>query len=79
MKIVNVCYGSLDDFPDARTVRIMRGQALNYIATQDRVMGEIKDDIGRAEYFETFAADISEAKNQLEKLDDWLAKRGLTP
>lgn len=72
-------YGDLAHFEDAPTVRIMRQRLLDFIAEHRSVSASIENEAARADYDECFAEDLGEAKAGLEKLDDWLAKRGLVP
>lgn len=82
-------YGSLDNFPDARTIRIMRNGHIDQLAEYDRWMENAKkiDAIRQLELLDLetnvealegiFAEDVSAAKNAIAELDAWLIKRGL--
>lgn len=82
-------YGSLDNFPDARTIRIMRNGLIAQLAEYDRWMENAKKIDAERQLelldFETnvsvledvFAADVIDAKNAIAELDAWLIKRGL--
>jgi len=72
-------YGDFTHFDDAHSVRIMRQRELEMIAEHESISKEIEDSAMRADYDQTFADDIAEAKANVELCDKWLIGRGLKP
>ena len=72
-------YGSLDAFSDAASVRAMRRIVVHEVSEHERIVREITDPNSRAYYINELGLDYEVSKSQLETLDDWLARRGLTP
>jgi hypothetical protein len=78
LKNVEEHYGSLDAFPDARTVRIMLGMVEKDGAFVDKLFADAKDDPEMLrEYTECFDDDRKKISDLFNRLFGWLQARQL--
>lgn len=70
-------YGSIANFGDARTVRIMLGWLNEIEAEFHRIKAEIKSRAGREEWAEAWATEMAEMPVFKKELEDWLKARKL--
>jgi hypothetical protein len=72
-------YGDVEKFPDARTIRIMRGGLLEQLNEYLKWVMEATNEETKAAIREVFQDDAKIAATEIMKLDRWLEKRGLEP
>ncbi|RWN60172.1 hypothetical protein [Mesorhizobium sp.] len=73
LDIVEQHYGSLDNFPDACTVRIQLGHVNDTIAENDELIAHLKT-VPTAETW-PWEQDNKFLRDLKEKLEQWLARR----
>lgn len=72
-------YGSVDEFPDARTIRIMRAGLVDQLNEYLNWIIEAANEETKVALRECFQDDAKIAATEITKLDSWLEKRDLKP
>lgn len=75
--------GGLEEFSDARTIRIHHAMCREWLAWHDKICGiangQLGEEIRLSEQFEVFAEERAVMTAILEELSAWLARQSLEP